>query len=96
MYVQELSLGTGFLRLNSLLPALSILVRYTSVFFLKTLHTPGGIYQFLLTCEKWMAGGTDFNADFLCRGPGLELVSAGTTGLYDIEFRVNVLFHDFY
>jgi hypothetical protein len=66
-----------------------------SIFFSEAFDTTGGVHQFLLTGEKWMALGTDFNPDILTRGSSFKFGTAGTldgrvsVGWMNIGFHVD-------
>jgi hypothetical protein len=46
-----------------------------AVFFIEFVNTAACIYQFLLTCEKGVTLGADFNLDILLRGAGFDYFS---------------------
>ena len=63
------------------------------VAFAETLHTTSGIDDLLLTREKRMAVGADFNVQFVFGRPGVDHVATKTSdGAVDV-FRMNILFH---
>lgn len=64
-----------------------------TVFFLEFLDPARAVDEFLLTGEKGMAGGADFNADFFFRRTRRERVSAGARDHTLVVFRVNVFSH---
>jgi hypothetical protein len=62
----------------------------------EALDAAGGIDEFLLTGEEWMAVGTDFDVQPVAfdGGAGLEVVPAGTVDGDGMIVRMNTGLHD--
>src|SRR3989304_2162156 len=73
--------------------ALSFL-RLAPVSPLEALHSPGGVYQFLLPREKGIAVGTKLQPEIpLPGGAGAECIPAGAVRSNFLIFRMNSCFH---
>ena len=66
------------------------------VFLLETLNTARGIHKFLLSSEKWVAIGADFDAQHLAldRGAGWKRIAAGTMHGNWVIVGMNSRLHD--
>lgn len=64
------------------------------VAFLKFLNPSGGINQFLLSGEKWMAGRTDFHNHLFIYRTQLNRIATTTNGSDFVVFRMYVAFHN--
>ena len=67
-----------------------------AITLLEAIDTAAGIYQLLLAGEEGMALGTNFNAQILLGGTGLEDIAANTGYGSLLVLRMNALFHDFH
>jgi len=63
------------------------------VFFLEFLNTACGIDEFLLTCKKRMAGGTDFNFDCLVYRTELNFITTSALGFNLMVCGMDIWFH---
>jgi hypothetical protein len=64
-----------------------------TVFFLESLHTSGGIDQFLLTGKKRVALGADFHGNFFPVRFRADLVPAGALDYRIDKLRMNPFLH---
>jgi hypothetical protein len=66
------------------------------VFLLETLDTAGGVYEFLLAGEEWVAIGADFDTQHIALDgrARLESIPAGTMDGYGMIVGVDTGFHD--
>tara|TARA_Y100000758_G_scaffold283071_1_gene231627 strand:+ start:155 stop:493 length:339 start_codon:yes stop_codon:yes gene_type:complete len=64
-----------------------------SIFLFEFFDTAGGVNQFLLTGEKWVACGADFHSHIAHGTSHLELVSTCAGYCTERIFRMNPSFH---
>jgi hypothetical protein len=67
--------------------------RGSPIFSPETLHSTGGIHQFLLSGEKRVTSRADFHADILHRRAGVDHVAAGAGDVGVEILGMNLFFH---